>query len=449
MKKLIIIQCFFIYACSFAQEKWSLDQCIDYALNHNLKLKDLNYNIKSSKENYRQSFREFLPSVGVQSSYFKRLGRSLDPNTNSFVSDDLTANEIGANARLDLFQGFQKLNTIASTKFLYKAALEENLNEKYLLAFRVMTAFYDIQFFKESLEISKEQEAISQANYDLVKRQVELGLKAGADLYQSESLLFADKLIVTQNKNDLRAAELVLIREMNLQNETKIEINNSEVVTVTEEELQEIDSDAVYGTAVSFIPIIKSQEFQVKAARKDIANARGALYPSLSFFANYNSNFSSTTIDEDTGRVIPFSSQINTNARQTFGLSINIPISNKWSSRSQIKQQKIAFLRAKNNLETQKQELNRVIQELIQDFEASKTEYGQSTQSEALNLQAFNVAKKKYEKGLISVIELNQSKNAYAKAQNENLQIKLKLTVQKKTLDFYNGLPVFNIDKTK
>jgi len=447
-QKIIIIHFLFICVTSYSQNSWSLEECITYALNNNLKLNDLNYNIKSNQESYRQSFREMLPTISTNSSYNIQYGRSVDPNTNEIVSSDFFSNNYSINADIVVFRGFQKLNTIASTKFLYKATQEENLQEKYLLSFRVMTAFYDIQFYEGLLQISKEQADISLTNYNFVKRQIELGLKAGADLYEAESILIADKLLVTQSKNNLKAAQLKLIQEMNLEGVSTIEINIvQDDIVMDENELHQINADSVYNDALSFLPTIKAQEFRVKAAKKDIAIARGNMYPSLTFSAGYGTGFFETNVDA-TGEVIPFRTQIKDNASQFIGVSLRIPISERWSNRSQVKQQKIALIQADNNLNIQKQELNKIIQELIQAYEASRSEYEQTKQSEASRLLAFEIAQKKYDKGLISALDLYQSKNFYASSQNENLQIKLKLKVQKKTLDFYMGLPIFNIDQT-
>ena len=445
-QKIIIIHFLFICVTSYSQNSWSLEECIAYALNHNLGLNNLEYNIKSNQESYRQSFREMLPNISANSNYNIQYGRSVDPNTNEIVSSDFFSNNYSINADIVIFKGFQKLNTIASSKFLYKAAQEENLQEKYLLSFRVMTAFYDVQFYKGLLQISKEQADISLINYNLVKRQIELGLKAGADLYEAESILIADKLVVTQSKNNLKAAQLKLIQEMNLEAVNIIEINVvKDDIIIDENELYQINADSVYNDALSFIPTIKAQELRVKAAKKDIAIARGNMYPSLMFSAGYGTGFFETNIDA-TGEVIPFRSQIKDNASQFIGVSLRIPITERWSNRSLVKQQKIALLQADNNLKIQKQELNKIIQELIQAFEATKSEYEQTKQSESSRLLAFKIAQKKYDKGLISALELYQSKNFYASSQNENLQVKLKLKVQKKTLDFYMGLPIFDIN---
>ncbi|HMB64035.1 MAG TPA: TolC family protein, partial [Eudoraea sp.] len=174
-----------ISVSSRSQETWSLEDCIGHALEHNLQLNDFEYTELSGKESYRQSIRDLLPNINAFSNYNIRFGRSVDPNDNSIVNSDFFSNNYTLESTVDLFRGFQKLNTIKASKFLYKAAKEEAIQQKYLLAFRVMSAFYDIQFYEGLLAITREQEAVSRKNYDLVKRQIELGLKAGADLYEA------------------------------------------------------------------------------------------------------------------------------------------------------------------------------------------------------------------------------------------------------------------------
>jgi len=447
IKKITVLTFFLINFTINAQQNWSLEACIDYALTHNLKLNDYDYRTKSSKEKHEQSYRELLPTISANSSYYIQYGRSIDPNNNTIISTDFFSNNYSVNASLDLFQGFKKLNKIAASKFLLKAIQDETLQEKYLLAFRVMSAFYDVQFFEGLVEISKEQVNISYNNFNLVEKKIELGLKAGTDKYETESVLIADKLLVTQSENNLKAAKLTLIQEMNLKNAVGIKINTLDAIALTVNGEKAIKADAIYNEAISFIPSIKAQELRTKAAKKELSYARGNLYPSISLLAGYGTGFYETNVDAS-GSVIPFNTQIKDNASQYIGLSLRIPISDRWSARSQIKQQKIALLQATNNLDIQKQELYKTIQELVQSYEASKVEYEQTKQSEASHLLAFTIAQKKYDKGLISTLNLYQSKSGYTKSQNENLQVFLKLKVQKKTLDFYNGLPIFNINTT-
>ncbi len=433
-----------------AQEYWSLDDCVAYAIDHNLQLNDFKYTENATKETYKQSIRNLLPNIGASSNYNIRYGRSVDPNNNSIVNTDFFSNNYSLDASIDLFQGFQKLNAIKTSKFLYKAANQEALHQKYLLAFRVMAAFYDIQFMEGLLSISKQQEEVSQNNYNLVSKQVELGQKAKADIYEAEAALIGDQLLVTQSENNLIAAKLKLIQEMNLEEATTISISSLE----TEQEIGDVnemiqaDKDSIFNAAKQFVPIIKAQELRAEAAQKQLAVTRGDLYPRLAFFAGYQTGYFETNSD-DNGQVIAFRNQIKDNASQYVGVSLNVPIINKWSNRSRVQQQKVEVMRAKNNLDVQKQELFQLIQQLVQDGEALKTEYEQSSQKMKAQELTFKVAQKRYEKGLINAITLNQSKNLLANAQNENLQVHLRLKINVSTLDFYKGLPVFSINRAQ
>ena len=437
--------CFLTSAVALAQEKWTLNECVAYALDHNLQLNDFAYSAQAGRETYRQSIRNLLPDLNASTNYNISFGRAEDPNTGTFVTQDFFSNNYSLQSSIDLFQGFQKINSIKASKFLYKATQEETQQQKYLLAFRVMQAFNNIQFFEGLTAISKEQLAVSQSNYDLVKKQIELGLKAGADLYEAESLLLADKLNVTQSENQLAGAKLILIQEMNLEETSDISIQSEFVAGAEITNQDDIRSDSVYSRARNFLPLIKAQELRAKAAKKDVAIARGRLYPSLSLFAGVGTGYFETTRDS-LGNTLPFREQFRDNTSQFIGLSLNVPISNGWSARSRVKQAKIERERAENNLEVQEQVLFQTIQQLVQDHNSLLVELEQSTKNmEAQNL-AFTIAQKRYEKGLINAIELFTAKNLFANAQNQALQVRLRSEVNRSTLDFYRGLPVFNIN---
>lgn len=441
-----ILFCLLLSSCFLgrSQEIWTLDQCVAHAIEHNLQLRNTLLEKQSSKETYRQSIRDLLPTVNGHTDYTIRYGRSADPNTNDYVNTDFYSNNYSLGASLDLFRGFQKLNAIRASKFLLLAHGQDLQQQKFLLAFRVMAAFYDIRFYEGLLTNSREQLQLSQENYDLVQKKVELGLLAGADLHEAESNRLADKLLVTQNQNLLATAKLALIQEMNLEGTNDILLQESlEPSPVERGDTPVLDS--LYRTAKGFVPLIKSQQYRVRAAKKDLQASRGSLYPSLSLVAGYGTGYFETNVDEN-GRVIPFKTQFNDNSSKYVGVQLSIPISNGWSAHSQVKQRKIALLREANNLEIQQQELYKLLQQLLQEQQALITEHGQSSQKVEAQQLAFTIAQKRYDKGLINALELFQAKNLYGMAQNENLQVALRLKVNQKTLDFYRGLPVFNIN---
>ncbi|PRX56827.1 TolC family protein [Flagellimonas meridianipacifica] len=444
--KIYISVVFFILAAKmFSQKAWTLDECVSYAVENNLQVKNLSYTKDNNRESYRQSVRNLLPNFSGFSQYRYNTGLNEDPSTGVFVNQEFNSFNYSVNANLDIFQGFQKLNSIKAAKFIYEAAKEDVLQEKFLLAFRVMSAYYDIKFNEGLVANSLEQQDISQTNYDMVQRQVELGVMAEADLVEAESNLLSDKLLVTQNRNLLALSKLTLLQEMNLTEESDIELQIEEASENDVEGSGTVEVDSLYTAAKGFIPVIKSQEYLVKAAKKQLNATRGNLYPSLSMIAGLESRYSETTLD-DNDVPVPFSDQLNDNFSRFIGAQIIVPITNGWSSRSQVKQQKIALLQAENNLDIQEQALFQLVQQLVQTNNALVAEYEQSNKRVESQGLAFQIAQKRYEKGLINALELFQAKNLYGTAQNENLQVRLRLKVNESTIDFYSGLPIFNIN---
>lgn len=427
-----------------AQKVWTLDECVAYAIENNLQLNDLALNTASNKETYKQAVRDLLPTANGFGNYFVRYGRQINPEDNSIVNTDIFSSNYSLDGSLDLFQGFQKLNTIKASKFLYKATKQEELQQKYLLAFQVMSAYYDILFIDGLITIAKEQVTISQTNYNLVKRQVELGVMAGADLYEAESLLLTDKLALTQNENRLQGAKLTLIQAMNLEGEQSINIvPEADSGVPSDEEM--VLSDSIFVKAKGFLPSIKAQKYRVKAAKKQLDATRGNLYPSLSLQGGIGTGFFETIRDAQ-GETIAFRDQIRDNRFEYIGGTVNIPIFNAWANRSRIKQQKIALARAKNTAKTTEQELYQIIQQLVQEHNALLAETEQTTKAATSQRVAFNIAQKRYENGMINAIELGQAKTLFATAQNQRLQAQLRLQVNNSTLEFYQGLPLFNIN---
>ncbi len=445
LKHYIFFFTLIISTAAISQKTWSLDDCVAYAITHNLQVKNTSYTEDSNKESYRQSVRDLLPSVNGYSDYRIQFGRSEDPNTNDFVNTEFFRNNYSLGANLDVFRGFQKLNAIKASKFIFKAAQEDVVQEKFLLAFRVMGAFYDIKFYEGLVANSLEQLEISQANYDLVQKQVELGIMAGADLYEAESNLLGDKLLVTQNQNLLANAKLVLFQAMNYSENEEISLQTAIESVADEITSGTVSLDSLYQTARGFVPLVKSQEFRLKAAKKQLQSTRGNLFPSLALIAGIGTSYFETNVDDE-GNLIPFKTQFKDNTSKFIGAELNIPISLGWSNRSRVKQQKIAYLQAKNNLEIQEQELFQLLQQLIQTQRALVAEYGQSNKRVQAQELAFTIAQKRYEKGLINALDLFQAKNLFGVAQNENLQVGLRLKINKSTIDFYNGLPIFNIN---
>lgn len=429
----------------FGQNSWTLDDCIRYALDKNLELRDFQYDRSAIEEDLKQSYRSFLPSVNGVSDFSIQYGRSINPTDNSYTNTNFFSNNYRIEASVDLFQGFKRLRTVEVSRFMLQASRNAELHQKYMLAFDVMSAYLDVLYFKELQLINEEQLKISSDNYRLVQKNVDLGLKAGADLFEAQSTLLSDSLALVQSMNSIREAQLKLRQVMNLPDDKNIALDAASVdkFLFTNIDLLNTSLDSVYENAVSFIPDIKFSEFQVAAAEKKVDVLKSELLPSASLFGGYGTGYYETFVDSE-GKVLPFREQIDNNSKQLIGLAVNIPIYNSGTNRSNIEQSKIVVKQERNSLERKKQELKQIIQNLILDQKSLHEELKLS----ALNIKAqelaFFTAQKRYEKGLISILELYQAKGEFSQSMNEFLQLKFQNIVNKTTLSFYAGIPVFN-----
>lgn len=443
MKRLVYIVTLLLTTNLAAQKAWTLQECIAFAVENNLQLRDFELTAESNQETQRQAVRNMLPIINGFADYSINFGRSINPEDNSFVNTEFFSSNFSLQSSLDLFQGFQKINNLKAAKYLHRAAREDAAQQKYLLAFRVMSAYYDILFIEGLVDIAEEQVEISEKNFALVTKQVDVGVMAKADLYEAESLLLADQLTLTQNQNRLQAAELALIQAMNLEGQTSIDLR-PEFGDEVQSEIPN-ETEVIFAEALDFLPSVKAQGYRVKAAKKQLASARGTLMPSLTLNGGIGTGYFET-ITDSTGMTASFNNQLRDNTFKFIGLSLNAPIFSGWANRSRIKQQKIALERAENNARITEQELFQIIQQLVQERSALGVETGQTAKAVESQRVAFSVAQKRYEKGLINAIELGRAKNLYITAQNQDLQARLRSRVNHSTLNFYKGLPTFNIN---
>lgn len=429
---------------SFSQKIWTLDECIEFANENSLVNQSKEYITSISKENFQQSKRNFLPSINGSSGYNTRYGRYVDPNTNDVIETKSSSNSFGMGASVLLFNSFRQWNRKTQSKLIYESTKASQLKARYDLAFNVMDAYYAVQFRQGLLKVAEERLELTNLNYRMIESKVNLGLKAKADLYELESAMRADELRITQAKNEIEESMLNLMQIMNLNTES-IQIETGNPGETFQESISFANVDSTYTNALEFLPSIKSQELNLDAAEKGLAITKGNLYPSISMSSGISSGFYETRLDFN-GEVVPFFDQLTDNSSKYVGFSLSIPISNRWSKRSDIKKGKIGILQSENRLEQEKQRVYKEIQRVIQKNEALLLEKESNDANLKAKELAYTVAQKKFDKGILSIYELQQSKNQFSMAQIEKIRIALQLKYQKKNIDFYSGIPVFQFN---
>lgn len=418
-----------------AQNTWNLSRCISFSIENNIGLKKLDVQQEITTEDLNQSKRDLLPGISASSRAGISFGRSIDPNTNGIINTQFFNNSYDLGTSMTLFNGFRLVNQIEYQKFRKKATELNRLNAIDDLAFSVMNSYFDVLYYKGMLKIAQEQVVTSRINLKKIDKQVELGMKSKTDLLEMRANFETEELRRIQVGNSLKTAALQLKQRMNLTDTTEMVLDEEQSPMVITENP---DQQSLFSSYTQWSPYYQSFEAQLKASRKLLSISRSQLYPSLSANASIGTAFYETTKD-DAGKTIGFSTQLDNNRNQYLGGAINIPIFSRWAARSDIRKAKFQIEQAQNTLDEEKQKLYFEMANNLNDLEALEKEYNQYLKQQEADQLAFQASEKKFEQGLISVVDFYIAKNRLANSVSQVLNARLHWEIKKKALDFYQG----------
>lgn len=414
------------------EKERNLSFCIKFAIENNLNLASQIVGSEIIKENYNQSKRDLLPNLNASSSGNVLFGKSIDPLTNKFVNKQLFSTRFNINSEITLFKGFVNINTIKMNKYRYLQKKEDIKQKEFELAFLIMNNFYDYIYYKRLLGIVKKQLDLSNMNLKKIKKEVELGIKAQSDLLEikAQSSKEAHNYIIAQN--NMNKTILTLKKNMNYP------IDKNLIVKEKIELINNIGkkSKDIYSIAIKHMPTIIASQNNTKAKIKQLAIARGHLYPSISLGGQYSTNY--TTNDKIYFKN-HFNEQIDNNASQAIYVSLRIPIFQKWNSRSRIKKAKQEIKIARIEEKSRKLQLRQQIAQDNLDLSAINKETKQLKEQVLALKEGYTIAEKKLHQGLISIIEFYTSKNQYTQAQANLVRKQMEKIIKEKTISFYLG----------
>ena len=420
-----------------AQEKWTLNECITFAIKNNLQLHNDGLNENLAITNYNQSKWNLLPGIGGGADAGMNFGRSVDPNTNGIINTSFFNNSYYLNTYVDLFRGFMLQNQIKYQKFRKEAAKNSKTSATDELAFAVMNAFYNVLFYEELLKIANEQKALSELNVKKTQILVTTGLKSPTDLLEVNANLEKEELFCVQTFNNLSSSWINLKKAMNLPPEKLISLGIPEDIS---EEVPEIKANIseLFVQHSAWSPFIQTYEMDLKSSLKNVSISKSEYYPSIRLQAAYNTGFYQTNKDAN-NEVIAFSSQIQNNRRQFVGATMSIPIFGKNSVRFDVRRSKIASEQAQTKLEIAKQTLLYEMEGNYNELTASWKELQQAEKQLQADTLVFQAAQKKFNQGMINVVEFYTIKNRLANTTSQVLHSKLTYAMKKRILDFYRG----------
>ena len=432
---LLLIFGFLVQGVLNGQDSWNLKRCILFAIANNIGLKKMEILEELASEDLNQAKRNLLPGLSASSGAGFSFGRSVDPNTNDIINTEFFNNSYDLGASFILFDGFRLINQIEYQKYRKRASELNRLNATDELAFRVMNSYFDLIYYQGLLEICKKQVEASHLNLRKMEKQVELGLKSGMDLLEMRANFEAEELRRIQVENSLKTAQLQLKQSMNLAEAGDLAIEPVAGVPVMSEKQ---DPQNLFASYTRWSPYFLSFEAQLQASRKALAISRSQLYPSVNTFGSVGTGFFETTKD-NMGKTIGFSTQLDNNLSQYLGASVSIPIFSRWEIRSSVKKAKLQVDQSKRTMEEEKQKLYFEMAGHLNELESLEKEYRQNLRQSEADQQAFQAAEKKFDQGLISVVDFYLAKNRLANSGSQVLKARLQWEIRKKALDFYSG----------
>ena len=420
-----------------SQEKWSLNECINYAIKNNLEIHQADLSVQIAGQGYQKSKWNLLPGMAAGADGGRNYGRSVDPNTNGIINTSFFNNSYYLGASLDVFRGFMLQNQIRYQKFRKESAENFRDNATDDLAFEVMNAFFNVVYQEELLKIALEQKAISELNVKKTEILVNTGLKAQPELLEVKANFEKDELFCLQTTNNIESAWIRLKKAMNLPPEQQIKLATEDEITITGEEIT-TDIAELFKEHSQRSPFIRMIENDWKASRKNVNMQKAGFLPSITLQASYNTGFYETNKDASQ-QTIAFNSQIKNNQSEFIGATLSIPIFSRNAVRFDVSQSRLYSEQAETKLNQSKQNLLYEMEQNYNDLNASWKELQQSGNQLAADKLAFQAAQKKYDQGMTSAIEFYTVKNRLAETTSQVLHSRLTLEIKKRTLDFYKG----------
>ncbi|MDO9580176.1 MAG: TolC family protein [Bacteroidales bacterium] len=421
---------------SAQEKKWTLEDCINYAVTNNIGLQRQRLQTEVSEANLLKSKMDVLPNLNFGSDARVGFGRSIDPVTNLITFKQNLSNSYSLNSNIELFNGFATLNTIAANKFMLKAGLETEKVTKNTLIVDIMGQYYQVLYTKGLENASKMQLDLSEKQLFRIVKMVETGKEALSRQYEIESQVSADKLAYTIALNTASQALTTLKQMLQLEPGSDFDIllpdlNNVLIIDGT------FNSDSIYNIAAQTLPRLKAIEYELKASKKQVSAAKGFLAPRLSVggavFTGYYKVISEGAADQES-----FSNQLKNNNSQAVFLSLNVPIFNNYTTGKNIKLAKIRKNDNELRLELERNNLYTEIENACLNFNRGKDEFAAAEANFEYNKKSFDAVEKKFESGLVDVTDYSAAKTTLFSADTEALRTKLQLLIRKLTIQFYS-----------
>lgn len=418
--------------------EWTLRQCIDYALENNITVKQQDVTRRQNEVQLSTAKNSRLPDLNASASQNWSFGRGLT-SENTYSNRNTSSTSLSLGTTVPLFTGFRIPRTIELNKLNLEAATADLGKARDDISVQVAQAYVQILYNIELRDVAQRQIDIDSMQVERLREMYRTGKASGVEVAQQEATLAQSRLTLTQADNDYRISLLTLAQLLELPSPEGFTIVRPDIAALTVDEAATLPlPDEIFQEAIAFKPEVKAETLRLKSTEMSIKIAQSALWPTLSLSAGLGSNYYKTNgFDTES-----FGRQMRNNFSQYIGLSLNIPIFNRFETRNSIRSARLDRESQQLRLDDVKKTLYKEIQQAYYNAVAARAQYASSTEATASNKAAFDLMSAKYEYGKANITEFNESKNNWLKAESDLARAKYEYMYDTSLLDFYRGRPL-------
>ncbi len=452
-----------------AQQPWSLEDCIQHAMENNIQIKQTVLNTEYNQNLLKQSKLGQIPSLSGTGNYNYSWGRALDQTTYRYTDEQISSVSLGLSSYTNLFNGLQVRNTIQQNELNLLASYQDVQKVKNDITLNIAAAYLSIMFNRELLAVTEVQLETTGQQVERTKKMVDAGKVAKGNFLELQAQYASEELNLVNAENQLAISLLNLQQILDLPIDSAFDVIIPELADPNEDPLL-VNAMEVYRVAEQVMPEVKAAMLNLESAEKGVAIAKGARSPQLFLSAAFNTGYSDireqvvslsdpvqvplgvtesgetvyTTSPQEipTFGAYPFTDQMRDNRNSGLGLGLSIPIFSGWQVSTSIANARIMHENAKLELQSQKLALYATIQQAYADAVASLKRFTATKQALVSMEESFKYTEKKFEVGLVNTVDYNVSKNQLTATQSDLLQAKYDFIFKTNVLNFYQGIPI-------
>ena len=433
--KLILLVALLTSIATFSQKKWTLKECVDEALAKNITIQQNKLSLELQKKEVDIAKGNFLPNLNGSSSGRFGFGSFIDNVSNQRISTDNFNASFDLNSNITIFNGFRNTNTYKQAQLGVESSLLDLKKIENDISLLVVNGYLNVLFAKENLNAARVQSEISKTQIKAAESRFNAGVIPKGDLLNTQSTAASDSQTVIANENNLDLALLNLSQLLQVPY-VGFDVAGIDVGTPSANLFYK-NSNYVYDKSVERLPEIERAKLDIENAAINIELAKGSYLPTVSFFGNMGSGFSHRFNEIFTNDY--FFKQLNDNLGYSIGVSLNVPIFNRFQTKNRVAQSEINKEISETRLESEKLNLKQTIEQSFLDVKTALKTFEASKISLEAQEEAFKNAQESYNFGAITQFDFDQVRTRLVNAEAALIRSKYDYVFKTKVLQFYAG----------